>query len=188
MTTPVVLHNESELTAPRLLCGPDGLLNRQAVGWSRHPLHTCNLQPSLPRKKKWNYWAVTSNGLLFSATVADIDIFQLGGAYVFDRQTQRHIEKTVLQPPNTIAIPETVGGDMIIDHPEMRVALTDEGPGTRIRVEAADFGGMRLQADIIVGRPEGHETLNVVIPVDRHSVPVHLKAKHLAGVRVRAAR
>jgi hypothetical protein len=164
MTTPVVFHNESELTAPVLLCGPDGLLNRQAVGWSRHPLHTCNLPPSLRRKKKWNYWAVTSNDLLFSATVADIDIFQLGGAYVFDRQTQRHIEKTVLQPPNTIAIPETVGGDMIIDHPEMLVALTDEGPGTRIRVEAADFGGMRLQADTIVGRPEGHETLNVVIP------------------------
>jgi hypothetical protein len=164
MTATPVTHEEPELSVAVLLCGPDGLLNRQAVGWSRHPLHTCNLPPSLRRKKKWNYWAVTSNDLLFSATIADIDIFQLGGAYVFDRQTQRHIEKTVLQPPNTIAIPEALGGDMIIDHPEMRVALTDEGSGTRIRVEAADFGGMRLKADIIVERPEGHETLNVVIP------------------------
>jgi hypothetical protein len=124
----------------------------------------CNLPPSLARKKKWNYWAVTSNDLLFSATTADVDIFQLGGAYVFDRRTHRHIEKGVVQSPGTIAIPETVSGDMVIDHPDMRVALTDEGAGTRIRVEAADFGGKPLEADIVVDRPEGHETLNVVIP------------------------
>ena len=164
MTTTRLTHSEPELTASVLLCGPDGRLNPEAVGWSRHPLHTCNLPPSLARKKKWNYWAVTSNDLLFSATIADVDIFQLGGAYVFDRRTQRHIEKTVIRPSNTITIPETIAGDMVIDHPEMRVALTDEGSGTRIRVEASDFGGMRLQADIVVERPEGHETLNVVIP------------------------
>lgn len=164
VTTAPVLRNEPELTAPVLLCGPDGLLNREAVGWSRHPLHACNLPASLARKKKWNYWAVTSNDLLFSATIADIEILQLAGAYMFDRRTRRHVEKTVIQPPNTIAIPETVSGDMVIEHPEMRVVLTDEGPGTRIRVEADNFGGMRLEADIVVERPEGHETLNVVIP------------------------
>ena len=164
MTTTPVTHAEPELTVPILLCGPDGLLNRQAIGWSRHPLHTCNLPDSLQRKKKWNYWAVTSDDVLFSATIADIERVQLGGAYIFDRRTQQHIEKVVLQPPNAIAIPETVAGDMVIDHPDMRVALTEEGAGTRIRVEAANFGGMRLRADIIVERLEAHETLNVVIP------------------------
>ena len=147
-----------------LLCGADGCLNRQAVGWSRHPLHTCNLPPSLARKKKWNYWAVTSNDLLFSATIADVERFQLGGAYVFDRKTKRHIEKAVVQAANTIAFPGGVSGDMVIDHAAMRVALTDEGSGTRIRVEASGFGGVRLEADILVERPAGHETLNVVIP------------------------
>ena len=156
--------DELELTRPVQLCGEDGHLNRHAVGWSRHPLNRCNLPGSLARKKKWNYWAVTSNDLLFSATIADVDIFQLGGAYVFDRRTHRHVEKTVVQPANTIAIPETVSGDLVIDHPDMRVALSDEGTGTRIQVEAGDFGGMRLAADILVERPEGHETLNVVIP------------------------
>jgi hypothetical protein len=158
------MHEEPELTASVLLCGADGRLDRRAVGWSRHPLHVCNLPSSLPRKKKWNYWAVTSDELLFSATIADVDIFQLGGAYIFDRRNHRHIEKTVVRPANTIAIPETISGDMIIEHPAMRVALTDEGSGTRIRVEAGDFGGTRLEADIVIERPEGHETLNVVIP------------------------
>src|SRR6185295_13630311 len=58
-TTPS-MHDERELSASIELCGPNGQLNRQAVGWSRHPVHICNLPPSLPRKKRWNYWAVTS--------------------------------------------------------------------------------------------------------------------------------
>jgi hypothetical protein len=164
VATALPRQNEPELAAPVLLCRPNGLLNREAVGWSRHPLHVCNLPPSLARKKKWNYWAVTSDELLFSATIADVDIFQLGGAYIFDRRTRRHIEKTVIQPANTIAIPETVSGDMIIDHPKMRLALTDEGAGTRISVEAGEFGGVPLEVEVVVERPEGHETLNVVIP------------------------
>ena len=164
MTTTPVTHEERELSAPVLLCGPDGRLNRRAIGWSRHPLHTCNLPPSLARKKKWNYWAITSPDLLFSATIADVERLQLGGAYLFDRRRHLHIDKAVIQPPNTITIPETISGDMIIEHPDMRVSLTDEGTGTRIRVDAGDFGGRRLQADIVVRRPEGHETLNVVIP------------------------
>ncbi|MBI5283557.1 MAG: DUF2804 domain-containing protein [Chloroflexi bacterium] len=164
MATTSLMHDERELTAPVLLCGPDGRLNRQAVGWSRHPLHSCNLPPSLARKKKWNYWAVTSEDFLLSVTIADVDRLQLGGAYIFDRRTHRHIDKTVVRAPNTIAIPETIAGDMVIEHPAMRVALTDEGAGTRIRVAASDFGGMRLEADILIERPAGHETLNVVIP------------------------
>jgi hypothetical protein len=164
MTTTRLTHDEPELTAPVLLCGSDGHLNRDAVGWSRHPLHTCNLPPSLPRKKKWNYWAVTSDDLLFSATIADVDIVQLAGAYIFDRRNHRHIDKGVIQAPDTMTMPQTIAGDIVVEHPAMRVALTDEGTGTRIRVDAADFGGMRLEADIVVRRPSGHETLNVVIP------------------------
>ena len=156
--------SEPELTAPVLLCGPDGRFNPAAIGWSRHPLHTCNLAHSLQRKKKWNYWAVTNNDLLFSATIADMERLQMCGAYLYDRKTRRTIERAVSIAPGTIAVPETVSGDMVIDHPALRVALTDEGLGTRIRVDAANFGGQRLEADILVERPQGHETLNVVIP------------------------
>jgi hypothetical protein len=160
------LHNEPEITSPVLLCRADVRLNRDAIGWSRRPLHTCNLPVSLARKKKWNYWAVTNDEMLFSATIADVERLQLGGAYIFQRRTLRHIDKTVTVGPGTITIPETPSGDMVIEHPEMRVALTDEGAGTRIRVFAADFGGEPLEADILCERPNGHETLNVVIPWD----------------------
>jgi hypothetical protein len=164
VVTTNVMHDERELTAAIDLCGADGRLNRAAIGWSRHPLHRCNLQPSLERKKKWNYWAVTSDELLFSATIADVERFQLGGAYLYHRSTKRHLDKSVIQAPGTIAIPEGVSGDMVVDQPDMHVSLTDEGTGTRIQVTAADFEGYRLEADIHVQRPAGHETLNVVIP------------------------
>jgi len=164
MTTTPQLHNEPELTAPVLLCRPDGRLNPDAVGWSRHPLHACNLPPSLARKKKWNYWGITSEEFFFSATIADIDAFQLAGVYIFDRKTKRHIDSGVGRPPGTIVMPESVMGDIAIDHRRMRVAMTDEGAGTRIRVHSDDFGGAPLEADILIERPAGHETLNVVIP------------------------
>src|SRR4051812_8405865 len=158
------LRREPELRERVLLCGGDGKLNRDAIGWSRHPLHTCNLPASLARKKKWNYWAVTSGDLLFSATIADVEVLQTAGVYLFDRRNHRHIDKSIVRPANTIVMPEAVSGDMILEHRGMAVALTDEGAGTRIRVNAEDFGGMRLEADILVERPRVHETLNVVIP------------------------
>src|SRR5437870_11807933 len=98
-----VIPTEPEITAPVLLCGAGGRLNPSAIGWSRRPLHTCNLPASLERKKKWNYWAVASDDLLFSATIADVDIAQIGGAYIFERKTHRHIGKTVVRPANTVS-------------------------------------------------------------------------------------
>lgn len=154
---------EPEVTTPHLLCTPEGRLNRTAVGWSRSPLHTCNLPPGLPRKKRWNYWCVTSDDVLFSATIADVDIISLAFVYIYDLRTQRFIEQTAGAAPG-IAMPATPAGDIVFEHAGGRVALTDEGAGTRIRVDWADFGGASLAADIVVARPPGHETLNVVIP------------------------
>lgn len=164
MTSSLPSYIEPELTTAVSLCRPDGRLNREAVGWSRNPVYACNLPPTLRRTKKWNYWGITSERLFFSATIADMERLQLGGAYLVDRRTHLHLDKSVTRAPGTIIIPEGVAGDMIIEHPEMSVALTDEGTGTRIRVEASDFGGELLRADLRIQRPPGHETLNVVIP------------------------
>lgn len=164
MAISTTMHAEREITRAIDLCGPGGLLNRDAVAWSRHPMHRCNLPPSLPRKKKWNYWAVTSGDLLFSATIADVDRAQVGGVYMYHRPARRHINGGLVVPAGTISMPETVAGDITIADGGTRIALMDEGAGTRIRVDAGDFGGARLEADIVVERPAGHETLNVVIP------------------------
>lgn len=146
------------------LCGPDGKFNRAAIGWSRQPLHTCNVYEPLRRRKKWNYWGITGPDFFFSATIADMERLQMGGCYVLDRESKLHLAKAVTRPPGTIDIPETVDGNMVIEHPDMTVALLDEGTGTRIQVSSDSFAGTTLRADIHIERPPGHETLNVVIP------------------------
>lgn len=156
--------HERELTAPVSLCNDMGGLCADSVGWSRTPLHTCNLPAALPRKKRWNYWTVNDDRFFFSATIADIDLAALAFAYYFERGTDRFAEKTVIAVPGSVPLAPTVAGDAIVDTPAMRVSLTDEGSGTRIRVDAADFRGEPLHADILVERPARHETLNVVIP------------------------
>jgi hypothetical protein len=161
-----VRHDERELTRAVDLCLPDGRLNHGAVGWSRHPLHRCNLPESLGRKKRWNYWCITDGDVLFSVTVADIDLAQLAFVYVYDIATKQFGEKTVVAAAGSVPMPETPAGEVVFGHDEMRVAMTDEGSATRIRVDCADFNGARLRADVLIERPDGHETLNVVIPWD----------------------
>ncbi|MBI2724214.1 MAG: hypothetical protein HYX50_04035 [Chloroflexi bacterium] len=43
---------ERELTEAVTLCDDGGRLRPDAVGWSRRPLHTCNVSGHTPRKKR----------------------------------------------------------------------------------------------------------------------------------------
>lgn len=45
-------NQERELTDPVTLCLPNGRLNLAAVGWSRNPLHRCNLTGRRLAKKR----------------------------------------------------------------------------------------------------------------------------------------
>src|SRR4029079_7864697 len=57
-------------------------------------------------------------------------------------------------------LPETVGGgSMAVSQRGTRLAITEVAEGTRLTARAKDF-----EADLLVTRPEGHETMSVVIP------------------------
>jgi len=156
---------ERELTAPVDLCDAQGHLNPAAVGWSRHPLHRCNLRGHFLRKKRWDYWAFTSPRHLFSATVAHLDYAGIAFVYFLDFETGRYLEQTVVSPfGRGIRLSDTPGGEAEFVHPRLRLFLTPEANGTRVRVESRRFGGSLLSADLLAERPAGHETLNVVIP------------------------
>jgi Protein of unknown function (DUF2804) len=51
---------ERELVEDVSLCASDGQLNPEAVGWSRRPIHRGALRGPWPRRKRWDYWAVTT--------------------------------------------------------------------------------------------------------------------------------
>lgn len=159
---------EPELTDKVNLCTKKGTLNPEAVGWSRQPLHTCNLRGRFPRKKRWNYWCITTEEFLFSVTLSDIDYLGLAFVYFLDFKTGYFHEMTI---PRLLArgckLPDTAEGNMEFSNPKLRLSFIRTPIGVKIRVDAPNFDGQTLKADIDVRHPQGHETLNVVIPWSR---------------------
>jgi hypothetical protein len=156
---------ENEIKEQVSLCDANGRLNRAAVGWSRVPLHTCNLSGGHFRKKKWNYWCVTTEDFVFSATVSAIDYADLGFIYFLDCKTKELIEKTVPVIPGTASrMQEPVAADAVFSTRALKVSLLHDGAKMRILVECPRIGGKKLSADITVETPPGHESLSVVVP------------------------
>ncbi len=162
--------DEKELSEAVDLCLDDGRLNPQAVGWSRRPLQRCNLRGRWPRKKRWNYWALTSESHLFSVTVSHVDYVGLVFIYVADFEQESFNEVTQMVPfGRGIALPETVGEDVRFEAEGLRVAMRQVEGGVELAVELANFEGLPLSAEIAITKPENHETLNVVIPWDERT-------------------
>jgi hypothetical protein len=159
------LYLEPEITLPVQLCDKSGQLNPQAVGWSRSPLHECNLSGHWPRKKRWNYWAVVSPTHLFSVTLSDVDYLGLPFVYLMDFSTKEFSEKTLLKPFGAgCNLPPTVDGDVIYSDPVMPISMRQTPKGTHLVVRCSDFDGKPLEADLMICQPKDHESLNVVIP------------------------
>jgi hypothetical protein len=156
---------ELELTAPVDLCRPDGTLNVDAVGWSRHPVHRCTLPHSRGRGKRWDYWCVTTPTHVLSLTYADVDYAGTVDVWFRDLERGETFARGAIVPlARHMTLPDRVaGGDMRYEHNGLRVAITEHRDGTQLSV-ACDGGNETFTADVFVTRPAGHETLSVVIP------------------------
>lgn len=156
---------EREITEPVLLCDTSGRLNPAARGWSRTPLHTCNLKGSWPRKKKWNYWNVTAETFSFCIALANVDYLGLAFGYFLEYDTGRLLEKTIATPFGLgCSLPETCAEDVEYSGAGMPFILRQEAGGIRVRGKAPRFGGVPMSCDFFIHFPEGHETMNVVVP------------------------
>ncbi len=152
---------ERELTGPVSLCTADGRLNPDAVGWSRAPLHDCALPGSWGRRKRWDYWAVTAPGCVFSLVYADVDYLGLADVWFCDLTTGATATRSC---PSLFArkmrSPDRVGGaDMAVRGAGLDLSITEVDGGTMLRAAFKDF-----EAEIFARRPKGHESLSVVIP------------------------
>ncbi len=156
---------EKELTTPVDLCLPNGRLNPQAVGWSRQPLQNCRLYGHPLRKKRWNYWCITSPTHLFSVTLSDVDYAGLPFVYYLDFATGEFIEKTIITPlGKDIVLGDKVPEDAIYTGKDCQISMRRAAGGVKMLVEIVDFGGKKLQADFQITEPKKHESLNVVVP------------------------
>lgn len=161
-------NNEPELLESTLLCDGKGNLLASSRGWSRHPLHSCNLSGHWPRKKKWNYWNIASDRYLFCIAVANFDYAAMAFTYLYDYNTNQLYEKTLIVPfARGCGMPDNVREDIHFKNKGMNLSFTEDKSCTKIHVECDNFKEtIPLTAEFIIEHPAGLETLNVVIPWD----------------------
>ena len=176
---------ERELTSPVDLCLPYGRLNPAAIGWSRQPLHYCNLSGRWPRKKRWNYWAITTPTHLFSATISHLDYAGLVFIYAADFNSGYFQEVTKLLPLGRgCRLKETVAAEAHYSGEDMHVTMTPVDGGVELAAAVADFGGDPLTAHFSIAIPPEHETLNVVVPWDERTFQFTSKQNTLPATGV----
>ncbi|MFV0525172.1 MAG: DUF2804 domain-containing protein [Acidimicrobiales bacterium] len=158
--------DETELTTDVDLCRSDGSLNPDALGWSRQPLHRANLAPFAGGNKRWDYWAVLAGDLLVSVLYANVDVGAAAEVWWADLDTgTRGGTEVISGDTAAFPLPERPGTTpLTVDRDGLRLAITDDGEGTRLAGIWTEADGRPAGLDVIVASPAGHESLNVVIP------------------------
>ena len=159
--------HEPELTRPVDLCTPDGRrLNPDAVGWSRTPLHRANLAGGWGRTKRWDYWAILADDLIVSLTYADVDYLGIVAVWWCEPSTGRTGGRDVAVPlARGIDLPDIPGNaPLTFRSPHLGVEVADGVGGTALTVRWRERDGHVGRLDAHVALPDGHESVNVVIP------------------------
>jgi hypothetical protein len=171
-----------EITSEVVLCRPDGTLNPEAIGWSRKPFHKCNLRGRPLRKKKWDYWCITGDKFLFSATIAHVDYFSLAGMYFLEYETGRFVEKGAVKPFSSLPVmADTVEQTERFRQWGTRFLFEQAGDRMHMSVRTGGLFGKPFAADIHIHRPPEKESLNVVIPWNRRTFQFTSKQECLAA-------
>lgn len=154
--------HEREITEPVDLCTGSGALNPDAVGWTRTPLHRCNLR-GWGRTKRWEYWCITTPTHLVAVTVASLDYLGLANVYLLD-YSGREVSRSWLHPgARGITLPAGPHDGPATARGPVAVDLTTSAAGTRIQFSCKNSAGP-MTGDLFVALPAGHETLGVVVP------------------------
>jgi hypothetical protein len=157
---------ERELTQAIDVAYADGRVRRDAVGWSRHPLHRCDVLRDLSRAHAWNYWCITSTEGALSVLVADVGIAGVALVSFLDYAARAPVERIHVRPAGLgIAMPPRPRGDIVLAARRLELALRDRGEELHIAIAARTLFGTRIDVDLAVSRPSAHETLNVLVPL-----------------------
>lgn len=159
---------ETEIKFPIQLCKKNGDLNPDSIGWSRQPMHRCNLSRKWLRKKRWNYWAVYDDEFLVSFTISDIDYAGVIFCYFWDRKTNTFDEATLITPFGFgCRMGQMVNDDAVFESKSGRsgrlhFSRTEEGYHLEVFFNRKNAAPIQASIDVVV--PMNWESLNVVIP------------------------
>jgi len=167
---------EKLISQPGLLLRPDGELAIR--GWSPQPLLDSNLeyvnfyklkflQPL--RLKRWDYYGLSTNTHYFSFTVSDIGYLGMVFAYVIDFEKKKMHEETLALPFASgvkIARNSTEG---VTEYQNKNVTLrfVTSNDQRKLLIKWKNFEqDQDLNAEVDLSLPTGHESMNLVIPIE----------------------
>lgn len=160
--------HETELVAPVDLTTADGrTLNPAARGWSRVPLHTARLSGPWGRRKRWDYWAILAGDVVVSGVVANIDYLGLSDVWWCDLASQTHGGRGMITPGGRgVHLPDRFGSVPVnVASRHYRCTLRDTPDGAmHIEAHWTERSGVPAHLDATIALPDGHESLNLVIP------------------------
>ncbi len=152
---------ERELTAAVDLADPGGRLRPEAIGWSRHPLHRLALPAGAKRAHAFDYWCVTNDEAALTLLVADVGFAGVAMVSVLELASGDTTERLYVRPRGLPA-PLPAGPDGAAELEAWRLRM-HVGP-RRLAASARTLTGRRIEADVAIEPPPGHETINVVVP------------------------
>jgi len=161
------------------LLNPSGEISQ--VGWARRALLDCNLEtarfyPSLLRPlqrfriKRWDYYAVFTPQRFFSATIADLGYAGNIFVYTVDYESaELHEEGLVIPLGKGIQLPRNSdAGRSIFENKRARLTFDVRPDYRQITVDWPDFNsGKGIQAEIKLQFPPKHESMTIVIPIEK---------------------
>jgi Protein of unknown function (DUF2804) len=154
---------EKELTQPLALCDQHGRLLPEAIGWSRQPLHDCYVPGHWLRRKKWNFWFITTPECAISLAMVNLDYAGIVFLHFVDLNTGETADSAVTVPfAAGIHLGSSVEAPCQFVNRRLSVSFLPNECGTSIKATALFPGDKQLSLDVVVDPPA--ESLNVVIP------------------------
>ncbi len=168
---------QKQITNPSPLLSPDGSLTQ--VGWSPQPLLDSNLEKAAfyslrflqpLRMKRWDYYGVTTPSHYFSFTISDIGYLGMIFAYVIDFENKSYHEETIAVPfAMGVDLPRnSTAGESRFENKKAALSFKKEGEQRLLNIRWKNFeNGMDLNAQITTQETNQHESMNLVIPIEK---------------------
>jgi hypothetical protein len=149
----------------RALCDAQGRLDREAVGWSRHPYHHSTLRGPWLRQKRWNAWGITTDRHYLLVGLMCLDYAAIASTYLYDFQTgsfMHHTARRLLAAGCQMA--DTADGPCRFVGRGLEVTSEPRQGGTDLSVRGRLPRGGKLEIDLALRPSAEQESLNLVIP------------------------